>query len=416
MTGATVERVILLVIDGLGVGAMPDAAAFRAGDAHAFTLRSIIAANHGLVLPELTALGLGACAAGAGLPTPAAPLAAHGRMALAHWGADTFAGHNELLGARPLPPETALFATVAAAVTAALQDAGHQVRQAIPGGSALLVDGAVVVGDNIEADAGLIHNVTGALAATPFAAIVAIGECVRRVVRTSRVIALGGTGISPADIVAHTRTTASGQTGVDSPALRIYNDGYRVRHLGYGIEPTRQAPSLLRAAGLPVTLIGKMADVCECASADYRPCVQTAAVFDCLQATLAAQSTGLIAATVQETDLAAHEQDPAKQAAVLALTDRGIGALRACLGPTDLLIVTADHGNDALIGHPFHTREAVPLLVWGQSLAPTDLGRRTTLADVAATICDCFGIAPPEAGTSFAPELGLAPRAKTPEV
>jgi phosphopentomutase len=410
MSETSVDRVVLVVLDGFGVGAMPDAAAYRPADAHAFTFRSIMEADARLRLPELEKLGIGNVAPGAGLAPAGAPEAAYGRMALAHWGADTYAGHNELLGSRPLKPESALFATVALEVAVALASAGHRVRTAIPSGQALLVDDAVLVGDNLEADPGLIYNVTGALAVTPFPEIVAIGKIVRGIVKTSRVIALGGTDIGVSDILALTKTNEHGQTGVDSPSLHIYNEGYCVRHLGYGVTPSGQAPSLLAAAGLPVTLIGKMADVIDCPAARLMPCVRTPVVFQQLAQAIADQPTGLIAVTVQEADLAGHEQNLRKQAVVLALADAGIRETRARLGPRDLLIIAADHGNDPLIGHPFHTREEVPLLVAGASVTPTDLGRRRTMADVAATICDCFNVAPPEAGVSFARDLGLPGR------
>lgn len=396
------RRVVLIVLDGLGVGAMPDAADYRPADARAFTLRSLVAAVPGLRLPILELLGLGNAAAGSGFPAAARAAGAYGRAALAHWGADTYAGHNELQGSRPLRPEQALFSAVAAEMRAALETAGHTVATALPGGSGLLVDGAALVGDNLEADPGLIYNVTAPLAALRFEDIVAIGQVVRRIARTSRVIALGGTGITVADIIRQSRTNGAGQTGVDTPALHIYNDEYRVRHLGYGVRPETQAPARVMEAGQPVTLIGKMADVVDCHGGTALPCVQTQAVIDSVLATMRTQTAGFIAATVQETDLAGHEQNAGKYAEVLQVADAGIGQIWSRLRHDDLLVIAADHGNDPTIGHPYHTREQVAVLVAGSRVKPVDLGTRRTLADVAATVCDYLGADAPEAGESFA--------------
>jgi len=400
------KRAIVLVLDGFGVGAMADVAQVQPRDQGAHTLASLVRAQGHLEIPTLLRLGLGRIAPEAGLPPAGTPEAAWGRCNLAHHGADTYAGHNEIQGNRPRRPVIALFREVADAVRDRLVQAGHRVETAIPGGSALLVDGQILVGDNLETDPGRIYNVTGPLDAVPFDRILQVGRLVREVARVSRVIALGGVRITVDDILAHTRNTPAGQTGVVTPELHIYNEHYRVRHLGYGIDPAVQAPSLVAATGLPVAMIGKMADVVECPAARWRdPVVDTDLVLQqVLEQLDQMQGGGYIAATVQETDLSGHEEDPAKYAAILARADRGIARLLERLQPGDLLIILADHGNDPLIGHSLHTREQVPLLVTGPDVRPVDLGVRTTMADVAATVCDHLGAPAPEFGTSF---LGL---------
>ncbi len=401
------RRAIVLVLDGFGVGAMEDVAQVQPRDAGAHTLASLVRSGASLQIPTLLRLGLAHIAPEAGLQPPGPPQAAWGRCNLAHWGADTFAGHNEIQGNRPRRPVTGLFAEVAEGVRAHLARAGHRVETAVPGGSALLVDGQILVGDNLETDPGRIYNVTGPLDAVPFDRILEVGRLVRQVVQVSRVIALGGVGITVEDILAHTRVTPAGQTGVVTPALHIYNEHYRVRHLGYGIDPAVQAPSLVASTGLPVAMIGKMADVVECPGARWRdPVVDTDAVLEQVLAQLERMPDGgCIAATVQETDLMGHEQDPVRYAEVLARADRGIARLLDRLCPGDLLIILADHGNDPLIGHALHTREQVPLLVAGPGVRPVPLGVRATLADVAATVCDHLWAPSPEFGTSFLPLL-----------
>lgn len=395
------KRAVVVVLDGFGVGAMPDVPSVQPRDIGAHTLRTLVR-TEGLRVPNLERLGLARVAPEAGLPDVAAPIGAWGRCNLAHWGADTYAGHNEIQGNRPRRPVIALFATVAAAIAARLEADGHQVAAAVPGGSALLVDGQILVGDNLETDPGRIYNVTGPLDAVPFDEILAVGQAVRAVAEVSRVIALGGVAITVDDILRHTKVTEAGQTGVVTPALHIYNEHYRVRHLGHGVDPRQEAPSLIAAAGMPVALVGKMADVIECEGARFRdPVVDSAQVLRETLEQFEAMTTGYVAATVQETDLAGHEEDPARYAAVLQVADAGIGRLVERLGTGDLLIILADHGNDPRIGHPLHTREQVPLLVAGPGVQPGFLGVRATTADVAATVCEHLGVARPEFGESF---------------
>lgn len=400
------KRAIVLVLDGFGVGAMADVAEVQPRDAGAHTLASLVRSQVGLQIPSLVRLGLAQIAPEAGLAPAGPPLAAWGRCNLAHTGADTYAGHNEIQGNRPREPVIAPFREVAESVRARLEEAGCRVESALPGGAALLVDGQILVGDNLETDPGRIYNVTGPLDAVPFDQILRVGRLVREVARVSRVIALGGVRITVSDILAHTRTTPDGRTGVVTPQLHIYNEHYRVRHLGYGIDPAVQAPTLVAAAGLPVAMIGKMADVVECPAARWRdPVVDTDQVMQHVVEQLDAMPDGgYVAATVQETDLSGHEEDPARYAEVLARADRGIARVLERLRPGDLLIILADHGNDPLIGHSLHTREQVPLLVAGPGVRPVGLGVRATMADVAATVCEHLGAPAPEFGTSF---LGL---------
>jgi arylsulfatase A-like enzyme len=78
------------------------------------------------------------------------------------------------------------------------------------------------------------------------------------------------------------------------------------------------------------------------------------------------------------------------------LVDHHLALLMADMGPDDCIVVMADHGNDPTIGHSLHTRENVPVLVWQPGLQPAELGVRTTLSDVGATVCDFFGVSKPE--------------------
>ena len=188
---------------------------------------------------------------------------------------------------------------------------------------------------------------------------------------------------------------------MNNVALGLYTSQYVVRHLTQGTRPDVQVTTLLQKAGWPVHLIGKVADVIVCEGAQKAAHVPTPDVLDATYEALERVERGLVAINVQETDLAGHDQDAARYAACLRMTDEGIGRILGRLRPRDLFIVTGDHGNDPTIGHDKHTREFTPLLVAGAAIAPVALGQRESLADIAATIAEIFSTPAPEIGTSF---------------
>ncbi len=96
-----------------------------------------------------------------------------------------------------------------------------------------------------------------------------------------------------------------------------------------------------------------------------------------------------------------HRRDVAGYAAALEHFDTLLPALLAELGPDDLAIFCADHGNDPTWPGSDHTREHIPILATGPALTPGDIGCRTSFADIGATLAEWFGLAPPEHGRSF---------------
>lgn len=396
-----IDRVILLIIDGLGLGEMPDVPRVRPQDRGADTLGNVVRAVGPLSLPHLERLGLGTVAPTSGLRVEAHPLAAHGICFLGYDGADTYLGHQVLMGSRvPEVPEE-LFEAVGGEVATALRRAGHQVEPAAEGLSALFVDGKLVVGDNLESDPLQTYHCVGSLDDLPYEAIVQVAEVVRGVARVRRVVAMGGQGFRSPEIRHCVERRPTGQCGVNNVALGLYTKQYVVRHLIHGSRPEVQVPTILRRAGWPVTLIGKVADVIACPGAEMEPHVPTPLVLEATFRAMARVSRGLIAINIQETDLAGHDQDARHYAEVLRASDEGIGRMLADLTPRDVLIITGDHGNDPTIGHDKHTREVTPLLVCGAMLPPSPLSARESLADIAATIAEVFGVDAPEIGRSF---------------
>jgi phosphopentomutase len=384
-------RVILLVIDALGIGEMPDVPQARPQDAGAHTLGSVLKSVGHLSIPALAALGLGRVDPLPGLDLPASePLASYGRCCLAYAGADSHLGHQEIMGTIPKPPMPALMAQAAGPIEEQLTARGHAVCRPLPGKSLLMVDEALVIGDNLEADPGLNINLTVATDQIDFGQAVSIGKIVRELVSVSRVIVFGGPGITTGDILDHVEQRKNGQIGVNSPALGVYDRNLLVQHLGYGVDPERQAASILCRAGIPVTLLGKMADLIVCPCARRDSVVPTPQLMRILHDRYRNAPGGLLAATVQETDLAAHEGDCARFARVLEEVDRGLQALLPDMADGDVLVVCADHGNDPRVNVGLHTREETPLLIYQKGRPAEPLGVRPTLADMGATITHLF--------------------------
>jgi phosphopentomutase len=396
------RRVVVLVLDGLGLGAMPDA---PPEDMGSDTLLHVDEVAGPLGLPTLASLGLGNLTGAPGVADVDEPRAATGRCALKHPGADTFMGHQEMMGGSLDGVQLRLLSELADEVQTALRAAGHEVASLVEGQSPLLVDGCVLVADNIEARPRLNINVTASLDDIELEALTRIGQIVRDVTPVPRIIVVGGRGYDIDGIRAHIKERTPGQIGVDTPELGVYDEHYRVRHLGLDFASSEQAPSRAKVAGHEVVLLGKAADVVRCEGAVTDNLIPTEGVMRKTIDHLVAMEHGLIVANVQETDLSGHEEDALRYGSVLETVDRMLPELLAGLGDDDVLIITGDHGNDPTIGHSQHTREYTPLLVFGPGVPVTDLGLRESLADIGATAAELLGAAAPCSGRSFAKEL-----------
>lgn len=393
-------RFIIIVLDGFGVGAMPDVPQVRPQDIGANTCLHILERVPALRLPTLERLGL---ANALGRETTALHFSADavfGRAMLLHDGADTFYGHQEIMGTRPAKPRLEVFHSRIQAVKEALMSHGYAVREYRGSRERfLIVNEAVTVADNVECDPGLAFNVTAALDDLPFAEELKIGRLVREVAKVPRVIVFGGRGVHLQNLLDAVEEHGE-YIGVNAPASGVYQNDYHCIHMGYGVDATVQAPTILGEAGIPVFLLGKAADVIANPKGESDSIVDTGEVLERLRALVEAHPQGFFCANVQETDLCGHREDAPEYARKLEIADRGITELLPILAPEDRLVVMADHGNDPTIGHPHHTREMVPLLLYGAE-GPRELGTRTTLADVGATALAYFDAPPPENGQSF---------------
>ncbi len=393
-----------MVLDSLGVGAMNDVPEVRPQDKGADTLKHV-AEQSNLVIPNLEKMGVGYLTTVDKIKKVQNPIASIGSSNLAHFGADTYQGHQEIMGTKPKMPVIRPFADYIDKVETALKRAGYDVKRPDPMHPFLLINGLVTVADNLEADPGQNYNLTAPLDYISFEDELKIGNIVRQNVEVGRVIVFGGREVTIEDILKAKQIKAGGIVGIDAPQSGVYRTGYMVRHLGYGVNPDVQVPTILKKAGYDVSLIGKMADVIECSGAKYLPMVSTEGVLSLILDRMKEQRNGLIAANVQETDLAGHSQDPVRYADRLKTVDTFLPHILENMEDEDVLIITGDHGNDPTIGHSHHTRERTVLLVYGRKLKKVNLGVRPTLSDIGATVAEYFKVDLPESGNSFLNEV-----------
>lgn len=396
------KRFIVVVLDGFGMGAMADAAIVRAGDETAGTLRSILEDYPDLKLPNLEKLGLMNAYGLESNQMKFAKDANYGRSELMHYGADTFMGHQEIMGTFPKKPEVEPFQQKVDAVYNHLKENGYKVEYVEKEGLRyVLCEDYVTIADNLEADLGMCYNVTAPLDYCPFEKELEIARVAREVVTVGRVIAFGGTGNNMQDLWNAEEIREGKFIGIASAKSKSYVQGYQCMHLGYGVDRNVQAPTILTRNGIECTLIGKVADIVDNEKGTSISCVPTA---DCMRLTAEAMEkmdVGFICTNVQETDLAGHSQSTTNYKNILEIADEGFTRVLELLTENDVLVVMADHGNDPKIGSSRHTREMVPLLIKHGSTKGVQLGLRKSLSDVGASVCDFFGVEAPANGKSF---------------
>ncbi|PWW31352.1 phosphopentomutase [Cytobacillus oceanisediminis] len=389
-------KAILLVIDSFGIGAMEDCGEFSPSDCRANTYKHIRESAGFLNIPTLDHLGLGALADG-----KRAPGNAYGCSALAHHGADTYLGHQEIAGSCPKRSNKRLMKDIHGKLAKALKDEGYRVEYPWEERPVLLVDEACVIGDNLESSAGNIINLTADFNKMPFHELKEVGKVVRQNVDTSRVIAFGGPYTTIEHILSVVHEKNPGQWGVDAPKARVYGKGYEVYHMGYGVNIDGQFPMIAARHGLKVHRIGKTADVLH-GEGPAHPIVDTDQVLRVLETSYREEKEdAAFLVNIQETDLAGHAEDAEWYARLLNTTDQWLSAFLPKMAEEDLIIIMADHGNDPTIGHSNHTREYVPILAAGKRVKAVNIGKRNSMADVGATLCEFFHLPATEEGTSF---------------
>lgn len=388
----SVQRIILIVLDSVGCGDAPDAAAY--GDEGSNTLGNIAQAVGGLKLPHLQQLGLGNLTEIQGVPPTKNAMGAYGRLTEQSAGKDTTTGHWELSGV-PLKEPFPLYPNgfPAEVMTAFEQAIGRGTLGNYPASGTEIIkelgEQHLKTGQPIVYTSGdSVFQIAAHTEVIPLTALYQICETARKLLQpphaVGRVIARPFVG----EPDHFTRTEDRKDFSLEPPEDTILD--------------------VVKAAGLAVIGVGKIEDIFA-----HRGLTQSdhtgnnmagvEAIIDLCQQ----DHRGLIFANLVDFDsLYGHRNNPRGYADALEAFDARLPDIQAAIRPTDVLMITADHGNDPTTPSTDHSRERVPLLVYGPPIkANTNLGTRTCFADVAATIAALLGLDWTGAGESFAARL-----------
>ncbi len=375
------RRVIVIVLDGCGVGALPDAAMYGETDASSATLPHVAEAVGGLHLPTLARLGVGNIAPILGVAPHPSASAAWGRLAEASAGKDSVTGHWEMMGSvtkTPFPTYPGGFPRELIAEFEAKIGRGTLGNVASSGTAILTQLGQEHIRTGkpiVYTSADSVFQIAAHESVVPLPELYAVCETAREMLvaphNVQRVIARPFVGDGPENF---TRTE---------------------NRRDYPLPPPE--PNFLTAlagAGKTAHAIGVVADLFP--RAYFARAERTQSNAAGLAAILEAVQTGredFVFANCEDLDmLYGHRNDPAGFACALEAFDAALAGIVEHLRPDDLLLLTADHGNDPATASTDHSREYVPLLVHGGDVRG-DLGTRSSLAAVSKIAADWLGIA-----------------------
>lgn len=383
---ATFPRVFLIVLDSVGIGELPDAHVY--GDEGSDTLGHI-ARQVPLRVPTLRSLGLGHLVdLGGGAPSP--PRGAYGRMAEASAGKDSVTGHWEMTGvvldqAFPtfpagFPPEV---------IAEFEKRIGRRTLGNVVASGTEIIDR--LGEEHVRTGKPIVY--TSADSVFQIAAhegIIPIDEQYRICDIAYEMV---GKGMNVGRVIAR---PFLGEPGAFT---RTSN-----RH-DYALDPTGDTLlDLLTRAGIPVFTIGKVKDLFNGRGvSDSVKAASDAEGMDRLDEALQTRQSGLVFINLVDFDTQyGHRNDVPGYAANLERFDQRLAKFLPKLRPSDLVVITADHGNDPSTPSTDHSREYVPVLVTGSRVRPnTHIGTRATFADLGQTLAANFGVGPLAHGTSF---------------
>ena len=383
----------LIVLDSAGVGHAPDAALY--GDDGANTIGHI-AEKTGMTLPNMQKMGLGHIE-GANLAATPDAAGAFGRMTEASSGKDTTTGHWEIAGIKLASP----FPTYPNGFPAEVMDA---FEAAIGRGT---LGNKPASGTAILEELGEEHMKTGKVI------VYTSADSVFQIAAHEDIVPVE----ELYDMCRKARAILQGKHAVGRVIARPFvgtcaADFKRTGHRhDFSLEPI--APTMLDAlkdAGFDSLAVGKIEDIfCMRGITESVHSAGNPACIASMMDYLRRDFRGLCFVNLVDTDMTyGHRRDAQGYAQCLKDFDDCLPAIQETMGDNDLLIITADHGCDPTYQGTDHTRERVPLLCWHKGMTKAiDLGTRDTYADVAATICEGFGLSHRFGAASFYNELEI---------
>ena len=384
------RRAAIIVLDGVGIGEAPDAAAY--GDVGSHTLGNLARAVGGLDLPSLQRAGLGNAAPLEGMSPAASPQAAHGILIPRSAGKDSTTGHWEIAGvhlARPFPTYPSGFP--AEVVAEFSRRTGRPVIGNVVGSGTAVID--QFADEHRRTGAWILY--TSADSVFQLAAhegVIPLEEQYRGCEVAREML------VAPHDV---SRVIARPFVGDPGHWARTKN------RRDFSIQPTGETLlDALEQAGIPRQGVGKVDDLFAGRGIASRHTAGNAEGIRLIDEWLAGAPGGLLFANLVDFDqLYGHRNDPAGFYGALREFDAALPALLSHLQEDDLLFVTADHGNDPTTPSTDHARECVPLLAFGPAVRPVALGARETFSDLGATVAEWLGLGFRGRGTSFLPEI-----------
>ena len=384
------RRAAIIVIDGLGIGPAHDTELY--GDGGSNTLGNVARLVGGLKLPRLEALGLGRCSPITGVEPVPDPRGAFGVCEPASPGKDSITGHWEICGLildRAFPTYPDGFPS---SLIEQFEDrTGRGVLGNRPSSGTAILDefGAEHCHSGrwiVYTSADSVFQIAAHESKIPLSELYRACEIARELLH-------GEHGVS--------RVIARPFSGEPGSWVRTSN------RRDFSLPPP--GPTLLDRlmdAGIPRAGVGKVDDLFTGRGIASTHTATNHEAYQLIAQTLATFTTGLLLANVIEFDQTwGHRNDVPGFHAGLEQLDRAIPQLLDPVRDEDLVIFTADHGNDPTTPSTDHSREVVPLLVLGPRVRPVDLGRRGTFADIGQTVAEFFQVPALPAGTSFLSEV-----------
>lgn len=387
------ERIAFIVLDSVGIGELPDAAKF--GDIGAHTLGHIAERVESFALPNMQRLGLGNIEPLRNVPPAEEPLGYYGKMAEVSVGKDTMTGHWELMGLKvTIPFNTFPHGFPPELIKAFERETGRKVIGNKPASGTAIIE--ELGAEQMRTGAWIVY--TSADSVFQLAAheeIIPLEE-LYRACEIARKLTLD-------ERYAVGRVIARPYVGKPGAFERTAN-----RH-DYAVKPP--APTVMNAlqdGSFDVIAVGKINDIFTGEGVTKAlPTKNNEDGIDKTVQMLGEPFNGMLFTNLVDFDsLYGHRRDPEGYGEALMAFDKRLPEIMERIGERDLLIITADHGNDPVHSGTDHTREYVPLLVWSPGLHGSgSLGVRETFADAGATVADNFRVKLPPNGTSFLHQL-----------
>ena len=370
------DRIFVIVLDSLGIGAMPDSAKF--GDIGVDTFGHILEKMGSLEIPNLRKLGMLNLHPAGKMAGVENPKGRYTHLGEASNGKDTMTGHWEMMGIKTekpfktftetgFPPEliAELEKRCGKRVIGNKSASGTEIIEEL--GEEEIQTGAMIVYTSADS----VLQICGNEETFDLQNLYRCCEIAREITmkdewRVGRVIARPYIGKKKGEFkrTSNRHDYALKPTGLTT--LKIHDI-----FCGEGITETYHSDSSVH--GMEQTI-----EICK---RDFRGlCFVNLVDFDALWG---------------------HRRNPEGYGHEIEKFDKGLGTLMKEMREDDLLILTADHGNDPDIGHSKHTRECVPLLLYRKGMEPRTIGKRKSLSDVGASVCDYFQVEAPQNGQSF---------------